>query len=207
MEWPRYLSLRNIDSMFRSQPSNLWSMLIALLPVALKYHLKGHGKTTAVLAEQIQNQEDYRKNFEHSFRPHDPLSHTGKLLPCVDGWMRQCDSVICAWMADDFWNIHLRSFEQPHCPRCEARKTSFGVGKSLLWHFWDHQLYLQKMILVTQGDQMERPDARQYLEDPKVGSSEGVIWNAKYISPTTIFEPDMHHTIYLGMLKHLMNWV
>jgi hypothetical protein len=40
-----------------------------------------------------------------------------------------------------------------------------------------------------------------------VGTSEGVFWNMKYISPTTIIVPDILHTINLSMLKHLMGWV
>jgi len=70
----------------------------------------------------------------------------------------------------------------------------------------DYQLYFQKRILATQGDEMERREARQYLEHPAVGTSEGVFWNMKCITPTTIIIPDILHTIYLGILKHLMDW-
>jgi len=59
----------------------------------------------------------------------------------------------------------------------------------------------------TQGDETEREDARQYLEDRVVGTSEGVFWNMRCISPATIIVPNMLHTINLGMLKHLMDWV
>jgi hypothetical protein len=40
-----------------------------------------------------------------------------------------------------------------------------------------------------------------------VGTSEGIIWNMKCISPTTIIVPNIIHTVYLGMLEHLMDWV
>jgi hypothetical protein len=63
------------------------------------------------------------------------------------------------------------------------------------------------MILATQGDETERREARQYLEDRAVGTSEGIFWNMKCISPTTIIIPDILHTVYLGMLKHLMDSV
>jgi hypothetical protein len=63
------------------------------------------------------------------------------------------------------------------------------------------------MILATQGDETERWEARQFLEDGAVRTSEGVFWNMKCISPTTIIVPDILHTVYLGMLKHLMDWV
>jgi len=47
MELPVYVSLGNIDSTIRSKPSNLASILVALLPVPPKYHFKGHVDATA----------------------------------------------------------------------------------------------------------------------------------------------------------------
>jgi len=58
-----------------------------------------------------------------------------------------------------------------------------------------------------QGDEMERQEARQYLEDRVVGTSEGIFWNMQCISLTTIIIPNILHSIYLGVLKHLMEWV
>jgi len=63
------------------------------------------------------------------------------------------------------------------------------------------------MILAPQGDETESQEGRQYVEDRAVGTSEGVFWNMKCISPTTIMVPDILHTVYLGMLEHLMDWV
>jgi len=173
------LSLGNIYSTIRSQTSNLASILVALLPVPPKYHFKGLGTTTGVKEQQIHNREVLRKVFELIFRPLDALFNTGKLMLCVDGRMRQCYPVICAWTADYFENIHLHSIKQPHCPGCEAPISSFGEGNSLSWQLRDYRLYFKKMILGTQGDETERLAARQYLEDRAVGTSEGVFWNMK----------------------------
>jgi hypothetical protein len=126
---------------------------------------------------------------------------------CVDSRLGQCFPVICAWTADYFKNIHLHSITQPHCPVCEALKLSFGARNSSLCQLTDYRLYFQKMILATHGDEMERLEARQYLEDRAVGTSEGVFWNMKCISRTTIFVPDILHTVYLGMIKHLIESV
>jgi len=65
----------------------------------------------------------------------------------------------------------------------------------------------KRMILATQGDQTERKESRQYLQDRVVGTSEGVCWNLKWISPMTIMIPDTVHTIYLSMLKHVIDYV
>jgi len=63
------------------------------------------------------------------------------------------------------------------------------------------------MILATQGDESERQEARHYLGNLAVGTSEGVLWNMKCISLMTIIVPDILHSVYLGMLQHLMDWV
>jgi len=197
-EWPVYLSLGNIDSTIRSKPSNLAGILVALLPVPPKYHFKGHGKTPAVKEHHLHNRDVSRKVFELIFRPLDTLFNTGKLMLCADGRMRQCYPVICPLTADYFENIHLHSIKQPHCPVCEAPKSS--------WQLRDFRQYFQKMILATQGDEIDRREARHYLADRAVRTSEGVFWNMKCISPTTIIIPDILHTIYRSMLKHLIDW-
>jgi len=140
-----------------------------------KYHFKGHGKTTAVNERQINNQEVLRNVLELSSCPLDALFNTGQLMLCAGRCMRQCHHVICSWTADNFGNIHLQSINQPDCPLCEAPKWSFGEGNSLSWQIGDYRLYFQKMILASQGDVTERWEARQYVEDRAVGTSEGVM--------------------------------
>jgi hypothetical protein len=148
-KWPIYLNLENIDSTIRSKPSNLASILVALLSIPPKYHFEGHVQTTAVKEQQIHNREVLRNVFELIFCPLDTLFNTGKLMLCADSRMRQCYPVICAWMADYFENIPLHSIKQSHCPVCEAPKLSFGEWNSLSWQLRDYWLYFQKMILTT----------------------------------------------------------
>jgi hypothetical protein len=134
------LSPRNIDSTIRSKPSNLASILVALLPVPPKYPIKGHGKTTAVKDQQIYNREVLRKVFELIFCPLDVLFNTGKLVLAVDGQMQQSYPVIWAWMADYFENIHLHSNNQPQCPVYEALKSSFGKWTSSAWQLREYRV-------------------------------------------------------------------
>jgi len=66
--------------------------------------------------------------------------------------------------------------------------------------------YFQKMILVTQRDETERWEGRHYLDDRLVGTSEGVFYNMKSISPTTVIVPNIVHSGYHTMLKHSLEW-
>ena len=62
------------------------------------------------------------------------------------------------------------------------------------------------MILPTHGEEREKQQSKQYLEDRAVETSEVIICNTKCISQTTTIIPDILQTISLGMLKNLMNW-
>jgi len=204
---PVYLSRGNLDWFIRSNPSNLASVIVALLPIPPKYQFKGHGKTTAVKEQQIHNWEVLRKVFELIFRTLDALINTGKLMLCVDSRMRQFHPVICASTADYFENIHLHSINQTYCPVYETPKLSFREVNSSSWQLRHYQLNFQKMILPTQGGETGRWEARKYLEDRAVGTSEGVLLDMKCISLTTIIVPNFLPMVYLSMLKHLMDCV
>jgi len=77
-ECPVYLSLRNIDSTIKMNPSNFASILVALLPVPPKCTHQGHLKTTAVEEQRIHNREDLRNDFELIFWPFDEHVNIGK---------------------------------------------------------------------------------------------------------------------------------
>jgi len=57
-----------------------------------------------------------------------------------------------------------------------------------------------------QGDETERRQTRDYLEDRAIGTTEDVFRNIKCISSTTIILPNLLHTVYHNMHKHLMDW-
>jgi len=151
--------------MIRSRPVNLANLLVALLYVPPKSHFKGHRKTTAVKEQQIHNQEVLRKVFKLIFSPLDARFNTRTLWVWVDGRMRQCYPFICSWTAEYFEAIRIQSIQQPHSHVCKAPILPFAEGNSSSWQLRDHRLYFQKMIVATQGDEMERWEVRHYLED------------------------------------------
>jgi len=144
-EWPVYSHRRNTDLTIRSKPLNLSSILVALPPIPPKSDFKGHGKRTAIKEQHIPKQEVLRMVLKVIFCPLHAVIHSGKRMLCVDGRMRQCFPVICAWMADYFKNIHLHLIKQPHCPVCEAPKSSSWqletIGyTSKRWYSWAREM-------------------------------------------------------------------
>jgi len=155
----------------------------------------------------IHNREVLSQVFELICYPPDTLFNTGQLMPCADSQMWQWYSVICAWTADYFESIDLHWILQPHGEVCQPPTLLLGEGNSSLWHLRDYQLYFQKMLLTTQGEEPEWREARWHLEDWAVGTSEDIIWNMECIYLTTINVPDILHTVDPGMVRQLMYWV
>jgi hypothetical protein len=62
-------------------------------------------------------------------------------------------------------------------------------------------------ILATQGVVMKGWKAIQYREDRVVGTIEVIFRYFKCISPITIIIPNYLHTVYLRILKYLLDWV
>jgi len=143
-KWLVYRSFGNINSIIRSKYSNLASIVSAVGPGPLKYHFRGHRKTTGMREQQIHYQKVVRKVFEHICHTHDQHFDSPKIMLCADGQIQQCYTVICAWTADYSKIIHLHLIKQPHCLVWEPQKSSFADRNSSWWRWRDIPLYFER---------------------------------------------------------------
>ena len=160
-----------------------------------------------VKAQPVHNQEVLKKVFRLIFRHLDALFHTRQRILCADGQTQECYPVLSASTAIYFESIHLHSVNHPNCLGREAPKSLFGEGNTLWWQLNDDWQSLQRMILTTLGDKMERWESRPYLLDRVVWTPEANFWNMKCISLATVIIPNILHTINLGTFQHLMDRV
>lgn len=208
-EWPVFLSLGNIRSSERLKATRNCNVLVALLPVPPKHSFRGPGKTAETKAQQDYNREVLRQVFEKLFTPLNDLFHTGKRMICSDGQVRHCFPVICGWTADYFENVNLHSIQSGFCHVCEAPKSSFGSTISAPAPYRDYPDYFQRLIQANNpaDSKEEREAAIQYLTERGARTREGVFWAFECFDWTSALVPDVLHTIYLGLLKHLMDWL
>jgi hypothetical protein len=143
------------------------------------------------------------------FTPLDALVERGKRMLCSDGYVRQCFPIICGWTADYSENINLHSIQSGFCQVCEAPKSSFGSAISSSFPLRDYPSYFQQLIQATSSScsKSEKQAAAKFLDERGLRSTEGVFWALKCFDWTSALVPDVLHTIYLGLLKHLMDWV
>jgi hypothetical protein len=98
-------------------------------------------------------------------------------------------------MDEYFKNIDLQIPKLPDGLLCEDPTMLIGEGSSLSWQLIDLDLYIKKMILAIHRDEIGSWVGRRYQEDEVVGTSEGVFWKLKCISPMTIIVLDILHTM------------
>jgi Plavaka transposase len=130
---------------------------------------------------------------------------------CADGKLRHCFPVFCGWIADYSENVSLHSIRKNYCPRCEAPKSSFGDAQlsTRIQLPRDFTTYFEHLIIATDPTvhPEDRKEAVEYLNYRGVQQNEGVFWSAKCVGQTNLVTPDVLHTVYLGILKHMMDWI
>ena len=183
-------------------------ILLALLPVPPKFAtISATGKEVA--EQQAHNREILRRCFECIFRPLDAIQEHGKAMVCADGRIRLCFPMICAWIADYFENVNLHSIQSGTCPVCEAPKSSFGSLSATSHQPRDYAEYFERLTEATDpgADNWQKKQAVSYLEEKGVRFNEGAFWTTKSVDGSMIASPDILHTVYLGILDHLMKWL
>ena len=142
-------------------------------------------------------------------------SHFDKrfITPCqailhiyFDGYQRLCFPRICSWIADYFENVNLHSIKSGFCAVCEEHPDTFGTFQSRQPVFRDYKEYFERLIDSTDAslDSTTQAEALSSLKRAGVRTTEGVFWALNCITLPTAITPDILHTIYLGLLDHLM---
>ena len=128
---------------------------------------------------------------------------------CSDGGVRKCFPIICAWTADYFENVNLHSIKSGLYHAYEAPKSSFESTISSPTPLTDYPEYFRKLIEATHTmySQRRQDEALQYLNKRGARTTEGDFWTLRCFDSTSTLVPDLLHTIYLGLLKHLMDWL
>lgn len=207
--WPLYLTLGNIPWKLRTKPSQLYNVLFALLPIPPKLSCTGKGKAQKERRQRAHSREVLLTIMHKVLKPLTDIANDGKFLLCPDRAVRKCFPIICGWIADHIENVNLHSVKTTACVACEITRDSHGSllhPPLVLPRLRDGSRYLRLLLQYETTDDAESLAA---LKSVDVKTMEGCFWalGGKGVSLETLARPDMLHTIYLGMLKHLMEWV
>ncbi|KAH0605631.1 uncharacterized protein H6S33_004853 [Morchella sextelata] len=130
-------------------------------------------------------------------------SQEGELIASADEYEHLCFPVLSGWIVDQPEHANLQNTSTSSCPRCEVDFHSLGSTRRSLLR--DHEDYLERVKLFRENSRNLRPV--EYLIASSVKTLFNAFWGMPRVNPYDLNKPDILHNIYLGMLKHMMEWV
>jgi hypothetical protein len=199
--WPVYLTIGNIRSKTRNSPSKMAVILVALLPVPPKFASK---KAKIRSTQRITNDEILEGVFSLIFEPLEAIAKFGKEMNCSDGMVRQCFLVLAAWIADHVENEILHGLKRMSCVVCEVPVERLGSNAEEVYPTRDYEKYTE--IAQRYFDSGDERFATS-LSAVGVKIERNVFAGISRVTIPLLYKPDILHNVYLGIFRHLMQWI
>jgi hypothetical protein len=179
--WPLYLTIGNIPSRVRTKPSLCAVMLLALLPVS---------------ASIVANRPAIHRILVNILSPLNQFGSEGLWITCADLLDRICYPRLVGWIADHKENCLLYHIKNNLCPVCEISHGELGSGTvASLRNYEQYKRYFNE-------------GRTQQLDDANVHAiPNSLFWSIDFLSAPMLWKPDLLHVLYLGLFKHLMEWL
>jgi len=201
--WPVYMTISNRSSKLRQMPSTHSVVMVTLLPILIK----NRNIPQKQLDEQRHtNQEVLNEVLRRILQPltfkQNPSAESGYYnVLCADGNFRRCKPVLAAWLADCPEYSDLHHLERHVCFWCECPKNELGdyVPTDKQHPRGDHNLYQMLSDANTKAADAE-------LSSRQVHRGFNVFRHIPCIV-SDLPKPDLLHTMQIGVLDHLQNWI
>ena len=201
--WPIYLTIGNIKSAARNKPSAMALILLALLPVPPK--LKDSRSSSVSAENNVITHHVLATVLEGLVEP----GENGIILDCADGQRRLCFPILCAWIADHMEHVLLQNLKNNACPQCEVPPERLGDPPAGPTNFeaYPTRNHLRYQQLAEKYRDTGDTRSIEMLARKGIKGLFNAFWTLPRVNPSELPKPDLLHTVYLGILKHLMEWV
>ena len=125
-------------------------------------------------------------------------------MDCADGKTRFCFPILSAWIADHAEHAALQGIGSKSCPRCEVPRNGLGGDPQRMYETRDYILYREKALRHEPG---EAAGIEEYFQRLGVKIGNNVFTGLDRVTPADLHKLDLLHNIYLGLFKHMMEWV
>jgi len=196
---PVYIMLGNLPSGWRNSPTSMAVLLLALLlipPKVLK-SCKADQHLRQINADTLWDV------FEHIFAPLQDPAHDGVPIDCAHGKVRSCFPILAMWIADHMENVALHGIKSNVCPRWEVPAVELGTNMKVypvrdyaIYHHYDYENSIGE---TNQADMMP--------ERLGIRLGQNVFYRLNQVWLPDLNKPDMLHTVYLELFKHMMDWI
>ena len=206
--WPVYIRLGNLPSTRRNSPGSMAVLLLALLPVPPKL-------SKSISADKNQrriNAETLQLVFQLLFEPLQAVAREGVNIDCADGKVRRCFPILSAWIADHMENVALHGVKSNSCPKCKVLPWELGNDAKYSARDYTEYEYCERQNGLqsprSDSDDADNADNADVTFDTlRINMGPGVFHGLYRVSAPDLHVPDLLHTIYLGLFKHMMDWI
>jgi len=193
--WPVDLTLRNLPAMRRNSPGSFAVLLLGLLPVPPKLT-----KSSADNLQRPINADTLRGVFKLLFEPLQNAPLEGVNIDCADGKVRTCIPILSVWIAHHMENVALHGIKSNVCPKCQVLPGELGTDANS-----------DRARDYARYERCERESASDnshtMFETPGIDLENNVFHGLHRVSAPCLHKPDLLHTVYLALFKHLMDWI
>ena len=198
--WPIYITISNIKSAVYNKPMAMALILLTLLPVPPK--LKESSQKDNISAEN--NTVIHQVLWEVMWNLQKP-GKDGIMLGCSDGQKRFCFPVLCAWIADHMEHVLLNNIKNNTCPTYEVPPEGLGEPpRRFQYPKRDHTEY---QLLIHQYRETGDFAPIEELAEKGITALFNAFWSLPHVDPAELAKPDLLQTVFLGILKDLMEWI
>jgi len=125
-------------------------------------------------------------------------------MDCVDGKTRLCFPILSAWIVHHAEHAALQGIENKSCPKCEVPWEELGGNPPQICDTSDNMRYREKAL---RHELAEAASIAAYFRWLGVTIGNNVFIGPDRVSPADLQKPDLLHNIYLGLFKHMIEWV
>jgi len=191
--WPLYMSIGNIKSSVRNRPTFYAWVSVALLPSSPKTIKKVPG-----WLEEKQEQEAIQVHHDllrFLLRPLSSAAQNGLKIKCADEVTREYYFRVAGWLADHLENSILHGIYATRCLICESPQDKLGCLQE--YPLRNAQQY---QSWIDDSD-------KESLHNKGVKLVQNALWSLQDTVPHQLIRSDILHTMLLGNLQHLMDWI
>ena len=153
------------------------------------------------------NADTLQDLFEFIFEPLQHAALNGFPIDCADGKVRRCFPILSAWVADHMENVTLHGLKSNACPTCEVPTGELGTNIKN-YRARDYARYERYEYEYKNRFPSSKSDsAHANFRGLGINLGQNVFHGLHRVSVSDLHTPDMLHTVYLGLLKHMMDWI
>jgi len=195
------MTIGNILSQTGNSSAKMSVLLVALLPVPPRFT----GELAWADQTQLQiNADSLRAVFNLVLAPLHYVSHEGIVMDYPDSKTHLCLPILSAWIADHAEHTTLHGICSKSFTEYKFPSSEVGGNLREVYEVHHYPIYEEKARQLESG---QAASTQKYFWQVGVKIGCNVFAGQHQVNLSDLHKPDFLHNIYLGIFKHLMQWV